>query len=132
LARAAALESSTFDPEPDAAELSRDPGVLAAFADLRSRASIRLSPGSDVRIESRAAVRGREIVMEEHVVNSSWPDGLRYLRGVDLVALLRLAPHHSDVGDLFEANRPNAPNVELPDFLGALSVLVAKSALRHG
>jgi flavin-dependent dehydrogenase len=131
LARTDAPEASALGLEPDAAELARDPAVLAAFADLRARSAIRLRHGSVVRIEPRSAVRGRQIVMEDHIVNPAWPDGLRYLRGVDLVALLRLAPRHTDIGDLFEANQAAAPLVELPDFLGALSVLVANGSLRH-
>jgi 2-polyprenyl-6-methoxyphenol hydroxylase-like FAD-dependent oxidoreductase len=130
LARTAAPEASVEDFEPDVTELARDPAVLAAFAELRGRSSIRLTAGPDVRIAPRAAVRGREIVMDEHVVNQSWPDGLRYLRGVDLVALMQLAPHHTDVGELFSANRAASPHVEPPDFLGALSVLVANGSLR--
>ena len=45
--------------------------------------------------------------------------------------LVELAPDHRQVPDLYEAyNRQCAP-VSLPDFLGALSVLLAKGALRN-
>ena len=118
--------------EPDAAALARAPGVVAAFGDLRARESIRLAPGPDVRIEPRAAVRGRRIVLEDHLVSPAWPDGLRYIRGVDLVAITRLAPGHSDAGELFEAVRATSPDISLPDFLGALSVLIAQGDLRQG
>lgn len=131
LARTESPEPSPENVEPDVAELARDPAVLAAFADLRSRSLIRLVQGPAVRIEPRAAVRDRQIVMEPHLVTASWPDGLRYLRGVDLVALLGLAPRHADIGALFEAARSETPHIELPDFLGALSVLVATGAVRH-
>ena len=55
---------------------------------------------------------------------------LRLLRGVDLVRLVELAPQHRQVPDLFEAYIRRCPPVSLPDFLGALSVLLAKGALR--
>ncbi len=133
LARAGTDESSRDDAgiEPDAAALGREPDVQRAFEDLRARAGIRLVRGPDVRIEPRAAVRGREIVMEEHLVSSCWPDGLRYLRGVNLVSLVRMAPAHADVGELFEAAGAVAPGIQLPDFLGALSLVIARGGLRH-
>lgn len=131
LARTSAIETSVDVGEPDVDELARDPAVIAAFADLRSQSSLRLSPGPNVSLEPRAAIRGREIVMEDHVVTAAWPDGLRYLRGVDLVELMRATPKHRDVGDLFEAVRRSAPGIDLPNFLGALSVLVANGYLRH-
>ena len=129
---ARANPSDAFEAgEPDPAALARDPAVLAAFADLRARPSVRLVPGADVRIEPRAAVRGREIVMEPHVVTSAWPDGLHYLRDVDLVSLMTIAPGHRDIGAMYEAMLSTTPNVELPNLLGALSVLVANGTLRH-
>ena len=132
LARAESTDDSAGSHEPDTAALARDPAVVAAFADLRARDSVHLVPGPDVRIEPRAAIRGRRIVMEDHLVIPAWPDGLRYLRGVDLVALIQRAPAHRDVGDMFEAARSTSPDVALPDFLGALAVLLATGSLKHG
>ena len=132
LVRAETAEDSVDSVEPDTAGLARDPTVIAAFTDLRARDTIHLVPGPDVRIEPRAAIRGRRIVMEDHLVSPAWPDGLRYLRGVDLVALMQRAPAHRDVGEMFEAARLASPDIALPDFLGALSVLLATGSLRHG
>ncbi len=131
LARTGALETTPDTGEPDTADLARDPAVLAAFADLRARPSIHLGLSAGVRIEPRAAVNGREIVMDDHVISPAWPDGLRYLRGVDLVEVLRLAPHHRDAGELFEAVQAAGREIDLPNFLGALSVLLATGALMH-
>jgi len=131
LVRAETAEDPVDSLEPDTAVLARDPTVIAAFTELRARDSIHLVPAPDVRIEPRAAIRGRRIVMEDHLVSAAWPDGLRYLRGVDLVALMQRAPAHRDVGEIFEAARSTTPDIALPDFLGALSVLLAKGCLRH-
>ncbi len=131
LARADAESSKADDVEPDAAALARDPAVQSAFADLRARERILLAAGPDVRTEPRATVRGRRIVMEDHLVSGAWPDGVRYLRGVNLVDLVRMASFHRDVGDLFEATQRESPDLTLPDFLGALSVLIARGDLRH-
>ncbi|HET9369649.1 MAG TPA: FAD-dependent monooxygenase [Vicinamibacterales bacterium] len=119
------------DQEVDVASLATAPDVLAAFQELRRRSSIQLRPAPDMRIEPRAAVRGREIVLDDHVVTPAWPDGVRYLRNIDLVAVVRAAPHHADVGDLYGAILAAQPGIGMPDFLGALSSLIARGALAH-
>ena len=53
------------------------------------------------------------------------------MRGVDLLQLIELATSHSQVPDLFEAYQRVCPPVTLPDFLGALSVLLAKGVLHN-
>jgi flavin-dependent dehydrogenase len=120
--------------DPDVAAFRRDPEVLAAFEALRRSPSIRLAPGPDLRVVKAPAIGDRTIVMDDHLATPSLPRGLRYLRGVDLRRLVELAPAHDQVPDLFDAyNRsvlPVAP-VPLPDFLGALSVLLAKDVLRN-
>ena len=132
LARAAEIRDDELDDtHPDPAALAKDPAVLAAFADLRRRAEIHLSQGSEVRVAARAAIRGRDIVMEDHLFLPAWPAGLRYLRSVDLLGLIELAPHHRDVGDLYAAFIAAHRDVPLPDFLGVLSVLIARGALVH-
>ncbi|HEX5069712.1 MAG TPA: FAD-dependent monooxygenase [Vicinamibacterales bacterium] len=117
--------------EPDVGALVADANVQRAFADLRERPSIRLTTGRDVRVEPRAAVRGHEIVMEPQIVAPTWPHGIRYLRNVDLVQLLDMAPRHNDVGDVCAAVLRSTSGAALPDILGALSVLVATGTLRH-
>jgi flavin-dependent dehydrogenase len=131
LARASRPDECDFDHGADVASLAHDADVLAAFDDLRQRPFIRLRQGAGVRVEPRAAVRGREIALEDHLLLPAWPNGIRYLRNVDLVALLRAAPAHRDVGDLCEAMSRLQPAIPLPDMLGALSVLIAQRALRH-
>jgi len=122
----ARAESSAGDGfEPDINALVADADVQRAFADLRTRRSVSLTMGRDVSVEPRAAVRGREIVMEPHIVAPAWPRGIRYLRNLDLVQLLQLAPQHHDVGDICAAVMTSAPHAALPDILGALSVLIA-------
>jgi flavin-dependent dehydrogenase len=132
LARAAATENGAgLADDVDAAALARDPSVLAAFADLRARNSVQLSLGAAARIEKRPMVRGREIVLDDHLIVPACPDGIRYLRGVDLVALVQIAAGHRDVGEMADALTLSQPDIALPDFLGALSVLVAWGALSH-
>lgn len=119
----------------DIEALRSDPEVLRALQALKSAAEVRLRPTERYRLAPRPAIVEREVVLEEQIVEPTLPGaptGLRFLRGVDLPALIRIAGDHEQVPDLFEAyNRLNAP-VNLPDFLGALSVLLAKGFLEDG
>jgi len=69
--------------------------------------------------------------MEDHLFAPAWPDGVRYLRNIDLLLLLRLAPEHRDAGALYDAFLNTQPDVSLPDFLWVLSTMVACGALVH-
>ena len=131
LARAATLDDPHTWSDIDTDALARDVDVLAAFDDLKRRSAIALEPSPTVTVLPRALVRGREIVLDDHIVLPDAPDGVRYLRGIDLVALTRLAPAHRDVGDLCAAVARHHPGVALPDILGALSFLIARGALAH-
>jgi flavin-dependent dehydrogenase len=131
LARAASPEDEPPLGDVDVAALARDEVVLAAFADLRARPVVRLRRGA-VEVAPRPAVRGREIVLEEHLLLPETPHGVRFVRGVDVVTLLKLAPTFNDVGDICQAAAGQAPSgVTIPDVLGALSWLVARGALLH-
>ena len=50
---------------------------------------------------------------------------LRFLRDVDLIGVLALAPDHAQVPAWFEAYNRRFPPVALPDFLGAVAVMIA-------
>src|SRR5206468_9983463 len=118
-------QAGQFDEE----ELRLDPEVIAAFQALRESPSIRLQSAANVRIEKRTGIREREIVLEEAVVSPGLPQGARFLGNVNLPRLLGIAGEFRQVPDLFEAYNRICPPAELPDFLGALSVLLAKKIL---
>ena len=111
--------------EPDVRVLRDDPRVRAAFEALKARPSLALARDPALRIEPRPVVRGETIVLEDRLFTPAAPAGLRFLRDVDLAGLLALAPCHDQVPALFEAYNRRFPPVALPDFLGALSVMVA-------
>lgn len=119
----------------DAVEaLRRDPAVRDAFEALRRAPSIRLRPTRAARATTAPAVVGREIVPDDSLSIEAGEAGtvtIRYLRGVDLPALVALAGTRSRVPDLYEAYGRAHPPVGLADFLGALSVLVGKGLLRN-
>jgi flavin-dependent dehydrogenase len=129
-------ERAEADDQADAADLDtnalrEDPTVLAALADLKQRPAIRLRQARAVRHEPRPLVIGNRVALEGHLVSPAFPGGIRYLRGIDLVRLADLAPEFEQVPDLFEAYNRACPPVALPDFLGALSLLLARRVLEH-
>lgn len=67
--------------------------------------------------------------LEPHLTSAPFHGGIRYLRGVDLVAVASIAIMDGDVGRMYESYVRRFGPAPLPDFLGALSVLVGKGAL---
>ncbi len=125
-------EDEAAHGEPDIAALRTDAAVLAAFESLRARDGVSLSPAAALRRVRVATVQGDRVVLEERLVCPAFPDGIRHLRHVDLVRLVDLAPRHRQVPDLYAAYARADHAVALPDFLGALSVLVGKGLLELG
>ena len=125
------LDRSAFTGEPDAAELRDDPAVLAAFAALKASPGIRLRAAGAPRFTEEPTVEGNRVVLERRLLLPEWEAGVRHLRGVDLPALVGMAPGFDRVPDLFEAFAARHEGVTLPDFLGALSVLIAKGVLEN-
>ena len=103
-----------------------DARVREAFDELRRASSFSARANPAMRIEPRPAVDGREIVLEQRIVDPDQPAGVRHVRGVDLLVLLELAPSHRQVPDLFEAYLRRSPQAALPDFLYALATAVAR------
>jgi flavin-dependent dehydrogenase len=111
-----------------AARLRAAPDVLAAFAELRTRPTLRLAPGKVQRTLS-PLVRGNLVVEEPHLMLAGIDEPIRFLRNVDLLALADLACQHDDVGALFDRYAGTHGPTALPDFLGSLAVLTARGAL---
>ena len=117
--------------EPDVRALRDDERVQRAFAAIKSQPRLHLRRGAAVRVEARPMVRGREIVMEDRLFTAAWPAGMRFLRDVDVAGILALAGEHHTVPAMFEAYNRRFPPVALPDFLGALSVMIAFGIADH-
>lgn len=122
-AEAEAVLEGPFTPEA----LRRDPRVLAAFERLRAAPGLALQLGPSCRLTSRPVVNGSVIDLEPRVDVAGQPDGVRYLRDVDVLVLLELAPACAAVPELHAAYQRARGPVQLPDLLGALAV-----ALAHG
>jgi hypothetical protein len=105
--------------------------LLRAFETLKQKDSVQLRPGDAVRRVELPVVLDNRIALATHLVSPEYPEGIRYVRAVDLVTLADLALEYRQVPDLYDAYQRVAPPVALPDFLGALSLLIAKGILRH-
>jgi flavin-dependent dehydrogenase len=117
------------DDALDVDVLRADPRVLAAFSELKRRSSVKFVLSSVATVVKRPTVQGNRVVLADHLATPAIPGGARYLRNVDLIVLSRLAENCDQVPELFEAYNRAAHPAALPDFLGALSVLVAFDVL---
>jgi flavin-dependent dehydrogenase len=115
----------------DESALLTAPDVKAALSKLRDSDEVVFSRNPDRTFVSAPIVRGHAIEIEEAVALGPEPrDVLRYVRGVDLVALARLAPRCADIPLMFEHYRSSLGAVPLADFLACLSMLTARGVLR--
>ena len=121
---------SPGDPDRIASEVP-ELEVRRAFDDLRKRTSLRAAPGSTLRTFEGPVVRGHRIVLLPHLASGTCPEGIRYVRGVDLLSLVDVAPHHAEVPDGWTAYNRAAPPVSLPDYLTALATAFAAGLLEH-
>ena len=126
---ARAEELPGADLELDAAVLRGDPRVRDAFEELKRRPVMRLRDGDTLRVVERAVVRGNRVVLAQHLASAAVPQGVRYCRNVDLLTVARLAQHHEQVPDLYDAYSRAGSPAPLPDFLGALSALIGLEML---
>jgi hypothetical protein len=122
-------DRGTVDGELDVGTLRTDPRVLAAFEELKRRPTVQLRAAAMLRVIPRAVVRGDRVVLEDHLATPAMTSGVRYARSVDLVLLKGIAESHDHVPDMFDAYNRHAPAASLPDFLGALSTLIALEML---
>jgi halogenation protein CepH len=102
--------------------------VVEAYERIRTTEMLALRRGDDVRVEQRAAVNGREIVMEPWIVMPG-THPVRFVHEVDVVGLCELAPQFDDAGELFDAYVQKFAPVAPPDFLTALAIAVANEWL---
>ena len=105
--------------------------VRMAFEQIRTRESLRAVKGSTVRTVERAAIAHQTIVFEQHLATDQCPEGIRFVRSVDLRTVTELAPEHDQVPDLWSAYNGVAVPVPLPDFLTALATAFAAGLLEH-
>jgi hypothetical protein len=113
----------------ETALLRDDPSVHVAFDALKQADAIAFRAADDVAVVPAPTVRGQRVVLEPHLKCSWRPEGIRFIRGISLPALTSLAPGAAQVPDLFDRYVRAEGPADLRDFLGVLSLLVAKGVL---
>ena len=109
-----------------------DPAKLQrAHEQLRSASEIRLRLTSPLRDSRIPAIAGREIVMLDRLTIPGVPPTVEYVQGVNLIQLARMAADHNQVRDLYAAYTEASSFVALPNFLSALSFLIASGVLEN-
>ncbi len=96
---------------------------------LRSASRIGLRRAPNVVSSPRPAIAGNRVVRETRLTAPQLPPGLDYVNGVELSRLIGLAERHNHIPDLYEAYNHAAEPVDLPNFLGALCLLIHKDVL---
>jgi flavin-dependent dehydrogenase len=119
-------DERSAEGESDAADVEE---IRRALHELRARDSWQPRMGPAVSVQPRPCIRGREIVLEPHLVSSQQPGGIRYVRGIDVVALVELAPAVRQVPDLYESYARKAGPASLHDFLFAVATAIARGWL---
>jgi flavin-dependent dehydrogenase len=114
----------------DVETLKTDPEVLAAFESIRTSEGLALRSSGASRID-RMVIGERFVEPAAHLVNPNFPEGIRYLRGVNLPVLVDMIENFDQVPDLYEAYVNGQGPVVLPDFLGALAVLLGKGLVEN-
>lgn len=120
----------TVDPDALFAEVPADE-VRAAFDVIRAQDELHARRPSSVREIDRPAIEGYRIRQQRHLASERLPQGLRYVRGVDLLRVVEVAPDHAQVPDGWSAYNGVASPVTLPDYLTALSTAFAVGFLEH-
>lgn len=105
--------------------------VRRAFETIRQRDRLDAVPGATLRVFERPGIDGYRVVIQDHLASDQFPEGMRYVRNVDLRHIVQIAPQHADVPDGWTAYNGVAAPVTLPDYLTALSTAFAAGFLRH-
>jgi hypothetical protein len=109
----------------------RDARVRAAFDILRDATSLELTPAPHLRFEPFAVIEDREVVLRDAIVLPGISEPVRYVGGVNLPELVRIAAGCRDVPSLIESYHHRVAPVDPRDLLVGLSVLVACGLMRN-
>jgi flavin-dependent dehydrogenase len=112
-----------------AAQEDESTAVQAAFERLKSVSEFRMRASAAIHIAARPFIAGHEFQVGPHVVTGASDAGTRYLYNVDVPAIIELAPRVDQVDRLLAVYMERHGEVDLHDFLMALSTAVARGWL---
>jgi hypothetical protein len=111
--------------------LGTDGTVRQVFDTLRSDPRLLLTPASHLRFERVAVIEDREVVVREGVALPGVAEPVRFVSGVNLPELIRLADGGRDIPSVFESYHDRVAPVDPRDLLVGLSLLVARGLMLH-
>jgi len=119
-----------LDPSTESDALIGHRDVREAYEELRRRPDVGLAPGDSLDRIDLPVIRGNRIVLDAHLTSLRVSRGVRYIRNVDLMRIVHVAPGRNQVPEIFEAYNEGGPSAELTDFLAALAVALGKGFLQ--
>ncbi len=125
----AASEPPAAPGELDVDVLREDPAVRRAFDAIRASPRLAVESAPGLRPVRRAGVRDLRVVWEDHLACPWQPDGIRYLRGINVPRVVALAPACGDVRELYRRYVAAEGPASITDLLGVVAVLVGKAVL---
>jgi hypothetical protein len=127
-ARANPAHAGEPDGEPSDFLLRHDADVRRAFERLRDAPRLDLAPSPHLHFEKAAVIEGREVVLRDGVVVRGYTAPIRFVAGVNLPELVRIAPGCRDVPSLISSYESRVAPVDPRNLLMGLSFLVTRGA----
>ena len=114
---------------PSDFDLEHDANVRIKFEQLRDASNICLVPGPHLTFGHAPVIEDREVVLREGVVIAGFEVPLRFVAGVNLPELIRLATECRDLPSLAEVYERRVAAVDPRELLIGLSFLITRGVL---
>jgi flavin-dependent dehydrogenase len=114
---------------PSDFDLERDANVRIRFEQLRDAPTICLVPDPHLTFGEAPVIEDREVVMREGVVIAGFEAPLRFVAGVNLPELIRLAPECRDLPSLAEVYQRRVAAIDPRELLISLAFLLTRGVL---
>jgi flavin-dependent dehydrogenase len=109
--------------------LADDGAVREVFETLRDAPTLMLTPASHLELGRIAVIEDREVVMRDAVVVPGIGEPVRFVGGVNLPELIRIAAGCRDLSSLIASYHDRVAPVDPRDLLVGMSVLVARGLM---
>jgi hypothetical protein len=106
--------------------------VREVFESLRDAPTLMLTPASHLELGRIAVIEDREVVMRDAVVVPGIGEPVRFVGGVNLPELIRIAAGCRDLPSLIASYHDRIAPVDPRDLMVGISVLVARGLMLNG
>lgn len=105
--------------------------LLAVLEQLHDKEEVTLRRSADVHIADSPTVEENMVVVRPRLIAPQLPTGLEFVNGVEVSRMITVCEEYHEVPAMFEAYNSQNPEVDLPNFLGALTLLIAKGVMKY-